>query len=102
MLIILPVEIIHLILDFHDRYNTVDRRNRINSIIRIGYTNWLLDEGIFSRFCCATEFQSKEDIYPMTRGNIFVSNSMKFKIFLNYFKRCEYYNRSSLQRVYIE
>lgn len=95
----LPSDIINVILEFHDAYNVIERRSRINSIIKLGYTNWLLDCGMFSRFMDVNEFDCKKEIYPFTTGFIFVSNNMKWNVFLDYFKRCEYYNKCSLEFV---
>ena len=90
---ILPKDIINLIFEFHDVYNVIIRRKRLNTIISLGYNNWLLDCGLFSRFFSINEYECKKEIFPFTGGKLFVSNVTKWKSFLLYFQRTEYYNK---------
>lgn len=89
----LPQDIINLILQFHDIYNVIGRKRRLNNIITHGYNNWLLDCGLFSRFYQINEYECKKEIFPFTGGKLFVSNVTKWKSFIMYFHRTEYYNK---------
>ena len=87
---LLPTDILELILQFHDQFNVADRKRRIHSIIRNGYQNWLLDAGLFTRFYNITEHECKTEIFPFTRGKLFVTNLTLWERFLSYFQDCEF------------
>ena len=43
----LPTDIHNLILEFHDEYETVEKKRRINLVIESGYRNWLYCQGAY-------------------------------------------------------
>ena len=87
----LPLDIEKIIFEFHDQYNLIEKKLKINYIIKRSYLNWLSDTGMFCSFIGANEYQAKREIYPLITPTIFITNSTLWKFFLEYFKHCENY-----------
>ena len=87
--VMLPTDIRNLIWEFHDEFNMIEKKKRLNYIIRHSYHNWLLDAGIYSRFFAVDEYVAKQDIFPFVTQKIFISNSTQWGFFMNYFRTLE-------------
>ena len=87
----LPTEIRSLIWEFHDEFNMIEKKRRINYIITKAYRNWLLDAGIYSRFFAVDEFAAKTEIYPFIQPKMFISNATCWGFFMNYFHTTEHF-----------
>ena len=85
----LPTDIRNLIMSFHDHFNLIEKKRKINFIIKQSYQKWLTDAGFSSLFFCTSERDCKLEIYPYISGKIFISNITCWNYFLNYFKNCE-------------
>ena len=85
----LPDDIRNLIWEFHDEYGIIEKRKKLNFIIKHSYHNWLVDAGIYSRFFAVDEYLAKREIFPYITTKIFISNSAHWDFFLNYFHNME-------------
>ena len=87
----LPTDIRNLILEYHDEYGMIEKKRRLNNIIRHSYRNWLLDAGCFSRFFTCDEYAAKNDIFHFIGAKILITNHSRWKFFLQYFRHYEEY-----------
>ena len=81
----LPSIIRTIVWQFHDEFNLIEKRARINSIIKNSYHNWLLDAGVYSRWFSVDEFAAKSQMFPYVSDRIQITNITKWKFFLSYF-----------------
>ena len=80
----------NIIFEYHDAFGMIEKKRRINFIIRQSYKNWLMDVGSYGVFG-PTEYEAKQDIYPYIRPQIFIANATLWRFFLQYFKQVETY-----------
>ena len=85
----LPSDIRRLILEYHDEFGLIEKKARINFVIRQAYQNWLTDAGLYCRLFVVDEYVAKSDIYPLVDSNMFISNRTLWGFFLNYFWHLE-------------
>ena len=87
----LPQEVERIIMEYHDEYGLIEKKQLIHYIIRRSYLNWLVDAGVYSRFYSLDEFSCKKEIYPYVGNNVFVTNRTCWEVFLQYFACFEKY-----------
>ena len=85
----LPSDIRAVILEYHDEFGIIEKKQRLNFVIRQAYQNWLLDAGLYSRLFMIDEYIAKTDIFPYVRPEVFITNSTLWAFFLNYFYHLE-------------
>ena len=88
----LPKDIETIILEYHDAYDMIEKKKRINHIISCSYRNWLRDAGCYSRFYSIDEYSCKHEIYPFMTPRICITNHAYWTAFLNYFLHFESWN----------
>jgi len=54
---ILPQCIEDLIYEFHDKYNTIENKKRINFVIESGYRNWLTSQNCYTQTYTSLELE---------------------------------------------
>ena len=89
----------NIIFEYHDAFGMIEKKRRINFVIRQSYLNWMRDAGVYSTFG-VSEYEAKQEIYPYIRPDIFISNSTLWKFFLQYFKQVETHRIPCLPSVY--
>ena len=98
----LPLDIKNIIFEYHDKYNLIEKKARLNFIIKRSYKNWLLDAGAYSRFFSLDEYACKLEIYPYVSSHMFITNKTCWDYFLRYFLYFEQfvYSKQRLPSIY--
>ena len=84
----LPTDVVHIIHEFHDKFDMIEKKARLHKVIRHAY-NWWLNDSLSYSLHSPDEYYAKKAIFVFQQSKVFITNTRKWLKFLQYFRLCE-------------